>query len=45
MESCVIELTAAAKEHGNLNIASCGPSFFPGDAIGGATRTQPGEPV
>jgi len=45
MESCVIELTAAARKHGNLNIASCGRAFFPRDAIGGATRAEPGEPV
>jgi len=45
MESCVIELTAAGRKHGNLNIASCGPGFFPGDAIGGTTRAEPGEPV
>src|SRR3990172_7261155 len=45
MESCVIKVTAAAQRHGNLNIASCGRGFFPGDAIGGFTKAEPGKPV
>jgi len=45
MESCIIELTAAAKDYGNLNIASCGRSFFPEDAIGGATKAESGKPI
>ncbi len=45
MESCVIKLTAAAEKHGNLNIAPCGPGFFPKDAIGGSTKAQSGKQV
>lgn len=45
MESRVIEITAAAHKHGNLNLAPCGAEFFPQDAIGGPTRAEPGEPV
>jgi len=45
MESCVIKLTAAAEKHGNLNIAPCGPAFFPKDAIGGSTKAQSAKQV
>jgi hypothetical protein len=45
MESRVIELTPAAHQHGNLNLASCGKQFFPGDAIGGSTRRLSGVPI
>ena len=36
MDSRVIQLTAAAHKYGNLNIRSCGKSFFPPDAFGGS---------
>ncbi|MBN2272036.1 MAG: site-specific DNA-methyltransferase [Sedimentisphaerales bacterium] len=45
MESCVIEITEAAKKHGNLNVACCGKSFFPEDAIGGATKAESANPI
>ena len=45
MESCVIQVTAAARRHGNLNIAPCGRGFFPEDTIGGSTRAESGTPV
>jgi len=38
MQSCVIELTEAARKHGNLNIRVCGKDFFPADIFGGSSR-------
>ena len=38
MESCVIQLTPAAKKYGNLNIRPCGKDFFPPDVFGGSSR-------
>jgi len=38
MESCVIQLTPAAKKYGNLNIRPCGKDFFPKDVFGGPSR-------
>ena len=35
MDSCVIQLTPAAKKYGNLNIRPCGKDFFPPDVFGG----------
>jgi hypothetical protein len=40
MESCIIHLTAAALKHGNLNIRSCGESFFPPDTFGGSSKKK-----
>jgi len=45
MESRVIEITAAAHKHGNLNLAPCGAEFFPRDAIGGSTEAQAAKPL
>jgi len=45
MESRVIEITAAAHKHGNLNLAPCGAGFFPQDAIGGSTEAQAAKPL
>ena len=45
MESCVIEITDAARKHGNLNLAGCRKGFFPEDAIGGATKAELGKPI
>ncbi|HEG43830.1 MAG TPA: DNA (cytosine-5-)-methyltransferase [Phycisphaerales bacterium] len=36
----VIELTPAAKKHGNLYITTCGPDFFPKEAIGSHSREK-----
>ena len=38
MDSCVIQLTSAAKKYGNLNIRPCGRDFFPPDAFGGPSK-------
>jgi len=38
MESRIIQLTAAAHKHGNLNIRSCGRGFFPPDVFGGSSK-------
>ncbi|MBN1806374.1 MAG: site-specific DNA-methyltransferase [Sedimentisphaerales bacterium] len=38
MDSCLIEITPAAKEHGNLNIRACGRDFFPSDVYGGPSK-------
>jgi hypothetical protein len=38
MESRVIELTPAARKHGNLNIRSCGKEFFPVDVFGSSSK-------
>ena len=38
MESRVIEITKAARKHGNLNIRPCGKEFFPPDVFGGSSR-------
>lgn len=38
MDACVIELTSAAHDHGNLNIRSCGEKFFPKGIFGGSSR-------
>jgi hypothetical protein len=40
MESRTITLTKAAFDHGNLNIRSCGKSFFPPDAFGGSSKKK-----
>jgi hypothetical protein len=40
MDSRVIQLTAAAHKYGNLNIRSCGKSFFPEDVFGSSSRHQ-----
>jgi hypothetical protein len=40
MDSRVIQLTAAAHKYGNLNIRSCGKSFFPPDAFGGSSKKK-----
>lgn len=40
MESCVIQLTPAAKKYGNLNIRPCGKDFFPPDVFGGSSRDK-----
>jgi len=40
MDSRMIQLTAAAQKYGNLNISSCGESFFPPDAFGGSSRSK-----
>ncbi len=45
MESCVIQLTPAAKKYGNLNIRPCGKDFFPKDAFGGSTKLQKGKEI
>ena len=34
----IIQITAAAEKHGNLNLRSCGSSFFPMDVHGGTNR-------
>jgi len=34
----IIQITAAAGKYGNLNLRSCGSSFFPSDVHGGADR-------
>lgn len=36
----VIELTSAAKTHGNLYITTCGPDFFPKEAFGSHSRKK-----
>jgi len=38
MESRTIQLTEAAKKHGNLNIRACGKDFFPLDVFGGSSK-------
>ena len=38
LEYRIIEITAAAEKHGNLNLRSCGPAFFPKDVHGGTNR-------
>ncbi len=38
MESRVIQVTAAAHKHGNLNIKPCGTEFFPQDVFGGPSK-------
>jgi len=38
MDSCVIEITSAAHDHGNLNIRPCGEKFFPRGIFGGSSR-------
>jgi len=40
MDSRMIQLTAAAHKYGNLNISSCGKSFFPSDAFGGSSKKK-----
>lgn len=40
MESRIIQLTAAAHRHGNLNIGLCGKDFFPPDVFGGSSRAK-----
>jgi adenine-specific DNA-methyltransferase len=40
MDSRVIEVTAAAHRHGNLNIRSCGEDFFPKGIFGPASRRE-----
>lgn len=46
MESCVIQLTPAAKKYGNLNIRPCGKDFFPEDVFGGPSKkVKPGTPI
>jgi len=37
-ECKIIRITAAAEKHGNLNLRSCGGSFFPLDVHGGTNR-------
>ena len=34
----IIQITAAAEKYGNLNLRSCGSSFFPADVHGGSNR-------
>ena len=38
MESRVIELTQAARKHGNLNLRPCGKDFFPQGVFGGSSK-------
>ena len=38
MESYVIELTPAARKHGNLNIRPCGKKFFPRNIFGSSSE-------
>lgn len=38
MDSRTIQLTEAAHKYGNLNIRSCGKSFFPPDVFGGPSK-------
>lgn len=46
MESRIIELTSAARKHGNLNIRACGKDFFPEDVFGGSSKKAGlGKPV
>lgn len=46
MDSRIIQLTAAARNHGNLNISLCGKDFFPPDVFGGSSRNKGlGNPV
>jgi len=45
MDSCIIELTSAAHEHGNLNIRPCGISFFPDGILGGSTKKVRGRQI
>jgi len=45
MESCVIQLTSAARKHGNLNIRSCGLDFFPEGILGGSTKANLGTQI
>lgn len=40
MESHIIYLTPAAHKYGNLNIRSCGKSFFPPDVFGGSSKKK-----
>jgi len=40
MESRVIDLTAAAHRHGNLNIRTCGEDFFPKSIFGPASKRE-----
>jgi hypothetical protein len=40
MESRTIQLTPSAHKYGNLNIRSCGKSFFPPDAFGGSSKKK-----
>jgi len=45
MDSRVIQLTPAAQKYGNLNIRSCGRSFFPIDVFGGPSKSKEGVPI
>lgn len=46
MDFRVIQLTAAAHKHGNLNIRPCGRDFFPPDVFGGSSKkTGLGVPI
>jgi len=45
MESHAIILTKAAFDHGNLNIRTCGPNFFPEGIFGGSTQDKLGEQI
>lgn len=42
MESHLIQLTSAARKHGNLNLSTCGADFFPDDVFGGSSRKNLG---
>jgi len=40
MDSRIIEITAAAHRHGNLNVRTCGEGFFPKDIFGPPSRRE-----
>jgi len=45
MDSRLIQLTSAARKHGNLNLSTCGVQFFPDDVFGGSTRKNLGNEI
>ena len=40
MEYQTIEITEAARKHGNLNLSRCGRNFFPEDAFGPPSKKE-----
>jgi hypothetical protein len=40
MASCIIEITDSAIKNNRMDIAACGPDFFPKDAIVGPNRNS-----